>query len=1100
MALPIDRREFLIASGATAGLSALGTGTAQATVARVQVLGLTVDYIDRPLGLESSTPRLAWRLQSDARGVKQSAYRIRVANSESRLRVEGQADLWDSGKVHSRQCVGIPYQGRPLTSRERCYWCVQVWDERGEASAWSTPSWWEMGLLESSDWTGEWLAVEDDVARADREYGLRWIWGAPSTNKGVQRFRFKFDLAEPAQSGELLVTLNDWNVLAQLSRIWVDGAPVAGAGHWIDEVGPETGWLSREHLRLPALDAGHHLIAVEVTTAEVSPGMVECGYAHALTLFLRAQLASGEILRLSGGPHCKTQVAREDDRLWYTLDFDDSGWEAARAVVLEGYQPWPAQPAMHLRRAFSLDQPVVIARLYATALGAYEARLNGQRVGDALLTPEISQYAKRALYQVSDVTSLVRPGDNALGLVVGDGWYASFDGRFAWAPPPRRVLAQLELTLADGSRQVVATGPGWRMAESPIRQSEIRAGEIYDARVEHAGWDTAPFEDTHWLEARLAERPTCDLIAQVSASIRAKQTLGVRAITEVERGIYLFDFGQHFAGWCRLKVKGSAGTRIELKFAELLTSSGRADAGYTRGSMGEPKRDVYFLRGDDVGEAFEPHFTYRGFRYVEVTGLPSAPTLHTLEGIVVHSDLAITGQLKVDSPLIERIWQATLWTQRSNFVGIPTDCPSREQRGWLGDPAIFWDAAAFNMDVAAFTARHMDNVADEQAAEGRFPTVAPEPHHNNSLFFGGENTPAWADAGVILPWTIWRRYGDTALIERHWHAMNRYLDSILVHNPNHLWRNRRSDVGDHLELSHISPPGTVPGTPNELLATAYWAHSADLLAQMAHATGRKCETRRLQTLFERIRQAFNVAFVKIDGTVGSGSQTGYVLALQFRLLPKSLRRAAAQRLAADIRARGVSLTTGIVGTQFLLDVLAAAGYTDLAYGLLLRTEYPSWGYMLAQGATTIWESWSGKVSYKKDAIEWSHNHFALGAVTGFLFRRVAGIEAATPGFATITIRPALDVRVKHGGADYDSVRGRISTRWEQRADGSFSLDVSIPANTSASVHLPAHPGARVREGRRDIANRKDLLIIHRSDQEVVLEMGSGSYEFLVSGN
>jgi alpha-L-rhamnosidase len=955
-----------------------------------------------------------------------------------------------------------------------------------------------MGLLSTGDWTGEWLAVEDDVARADREFGLHWIWGTPSTDRSVQRFRFKFDLTDRVQSGELVVVLNDWNVLAQLSRVWIDGVPVAGRGQWTEDIGPETGWLSREYLQLPTLNPGHHVIAVEVSTAEVPPDFIESGYVHALSLFVRARLDSGETRRLGSGPHCKTQAAREADGLWYKLGFDDAGWDTARAVDIGGYQPWPPQPAMHLRRAFSLDQPVISARLYTTALGAYEARLNGQRVGDALLTPEISQYAKRVLYRVHDVTALVRPGDNSLGLVVGDGWYASFDGRFAWTLPPRRVLAQLELTLADGSRQITATGPGWRIAESPIRLSEIRAGEIYDARLERVGWDTAPFDDAHWQEAQLAERPACRLVAQVSSPIRATQTLAPRTITQIKRGVYLFDFGQTFAGWCRLNVKGPAGTRIELRFAELLMSSGEADIGYTRGNMGEPKCDVYILRGDDAGESFEPHFTYRGFRYVQVIGLPTPPTPKTLEGVVVHSDLEITGQLKVDSPLIERIWQATLWTQRSNFVGIPTDCPSREQRGWLGDPGIYWDAAAFNMNVAAFTARHMDDVVDEQAADGSFPTIAPEPHNNNALFFHRGSTPAWADAGIILPWITWRHYGDTDLIERHWQAMDRYLNSILVHNPDYLWRNQRGlDVGDHLELSRISPAGTAPATPNELLATAYWAHSANLLAQMSQAIGRPHDAHRLQTLFEHIRQAFNAGFVKPDGTVGTGSQTSYVLALRFGLLPEHLRRVAAERLAADIRQRGISLTTGIVGTQFILDVLAETGYTDLAYGLLLRTEYPSWGYMIAQGATTIWESWSGKLSSEKDAAEWSHNHFALGAVSGFLFRRIAGIEAATPGFESITIRPALDPRVKRGGADYHSVRGWISTRWQQRADG-FSLNVSIPANTSARVILPAHPSARVHEGLRGIANRKDLSIIHRSDREVTLEMGSGSYEFLVS--
>jgi alpha-L-rhamnosidase len=813
--------------------------------------------------------------------------------------------------------------------------------------------------------------------------------------------------------------------------------------------------------------------------------MTEEDIPRGLALFTRFDLVNGETLRTGSGPSWKTRLQPQGE--WYMLRYDDNAWDAACAAAVT-HQPWPPQPAMQLRREFTLDQPAVKARLYATALGAYEARLNGRRVGDALLTPELSQYPRRALYRVYEVTGMLQPGANVLGLIVGDGWYASFDDRFAFAPPPRRVLAQLEIILADGSRQVVGSGPGWRGSPSAIRDSQIRVGETYDARLEQPGWDTANFDAASWVGADIAGTPGCSVVAQTSAPIRATQTLAPCAIRQPRAGVYVFDFGQCFAGWCRLHVKGPRGTRIEMKFAELLAPSGAVEQPYL--NIGWPKKDIFILKGDAAEETFEPHFTFRGFRYVEVTGLPAVPSSETLEGIVVHSDLQVTGRLRCGAALIEQIWRAIVWSRRSNFMGIPTDTPSREQRGFTASAGICWEDAAFNMDVGAFTSRVMDNIVDEQSADGAFPEQAPRPHSNNAYNFMPGTPPGWGDGGIILPWIAWRHYGTLSIIEKNWEAMNRHVQFIFDNNPDYLWKNKRGqDYGDWLALDTLKSHRDLPSTPKELIGTAYWAHSADLLAQMARAIGRTGDAERLHVMFVRVCRAFNDAFVKADGTVGSGSQSGYVLALRFGLLPSGVTHKAAARLAKDVRDRGVSLTTGILGTQFILDVLSEAGFTDLAYGLLLRREFPSWGYMIDQGATTIWESWNGE--------RLGRNHSDLASISSFLFRRVAGIDAATSGFETIAIRPVPDARVKSGGGDYDSVMGRISTDWERHGDGSFSLNVKIPANASARIHVPTSSVERIQESRQGIIGRSGLRVIERSAHEVVLGVGSGYYEFLV---
>jgi alpha-L-rhamnosidase len=1095
MTSKIDRREFLIASGAMAGVAAVASSPLRAKTVRVFVIGLKVDYIDRPLGLENLKPRLSWRLESEARNVRQSGYRILVAGSEAALKA-GRGDLWDSGRINSRKSFGIPYEGRALASRERCWWSVQVWDERDEASDSSAASWWEMGLLVPKDWTAQWLAVEDPTTRADREAGPRWIWGEPSNEKSTRQFRFTFELPIASQGGELFAVVNDWLWTAQVTGIWVDGQAVKGdparrGSHNWSAVAEDS--LTAQRLALDGMSAGEHSLAIEVASGSLPPPM-----RQAFALRVRFELTNGEMLRLGSGQGWKTHLTADED--WYTRHYDDRAWNTVQAVDLEGFHPMPAAPAMYLRRSFSLDKPVRQARLYATALGAYEAHINGSRVGDALLTPEQSQYAERVLYRVYDVTAMLQSGANVLGLTVGDGWYASWEGLYSWGPPPRRVLAQLEVTFADGSRGVIATGPGWRTAQSPIRRSEIRVGEFYDARLEQRGWDTVGFDDAQWREAEIAKTPPCRVVAQASPPIRVVRRLKPQSIKELQPGVFIFDFGQNFTGWCRLRVTGERGTEINLDFAEVLTSAG--DICQDTYDIGELKRDTFILRGAASEEIFEPHFTFHGFRYVRVTGLSTPPTLQSLEGVFIHSDLDITGRIRVDSPMIQQIWTNTRWTLESNTLGILMDCPNREQRGWMGDAGVLWDAAAYNVDFCAFTARQMSNVADDQFPDGRLPQAAPEPRHSNSTF-KTDGGPIWADGSVILPWTSWQHYGDLAVVEKHWDLMNRYLHFILDHNPDYVWRNERgADYGDLIELGgtdfvelRARHAGSIPTTPHDLVATAYWAHSTDLLAQMSQAIGRSGDAIRLRAQFERIRDAFNRTFVKADGTVGTGSQCSYVLALRFGLLPESIKRAAVERLASDVRQRGVSLTTGYPSTQFILDVLADGGFPDLAYGLLLRTDFPSWGYMIRCGATTMWDAWDdfydNGVRHKS-----SQSQPALGAICGFMYRRIAGIEAAAPGFEEIVVRPVFDARVKRGGGDYDSIMGRISTNWVQTESG-FTLEVTIPANASARIHLPARRSSSIKEGRKMISRFKDIQVTDRLDHEVVINVGSGKYLFVV---
>jgi alpha-L-rhamnosidase len=437
------------------------------------------------------------------------------------------------------------------------------------------------------------------------------------------------------------------------------------------------------------------------------------------------------------------------------------------------------------------------------------------------------------------------------------------------------------------------------------------------------------------------------------------------------------------------------------------------------------------------------------------------------------------------------LWQNALWSQRSNFIGIPTDCPQRDERlGWMGDAHVFWDAAAYNMDVAAFTTRFMGDVEDAQRATGGYADFAPDA--SGGTFTRAGSSPGWADAGVILPWTVWWRYGDTGIIDAHWDSMARFMGSIQKANPDLIWsRERGSDYADWLALD-AKQPGD-PTTPKDLVGTAMWKAAADAMAQMAAATGRTVEADAYRALAAGLTQAFIRAFVKADGAVGNGSQTGYIQALHFGLMPTELRTAGVANLVSDIKRRGTLLSTGFLGTPYSLDVLADAGESQLVYDLLLRTSYPSWGYMIAKNATTIWERWNGDVGDKSMN---SFNHYALGGVVGFLYRRIAGIDATSPGFASFRFDPVYDARLKQGTGRYQSRAGLITTRWKRAASGEFRLELQVPPNTSANVILPTNRIAAVREGSRQLLPSKSIKVQDGgAGGTVSLTVGPGRYDF-----
>lgn len=871
-----------------------------------------------------------------------------------------------------------------------------------------------------------WLAAEDTAARAEREAGWHWAWDDGPADGELRQCVWAFDLAEPLPAARLTLAAQKG-----LPGVWLDGRLLFAS---------QDGMAGRElrDLDLGDLAAGPHRLAVTVRTFHPFIQEPRQGGIGAL-------LRSGDVFIAPQPGDWRIRTGAAEG--WQNASLDDAWPTAVAPHEVIDWLPAPAQAGRLMRRRFELPQNATQATLQITALGGYEARLNGHRVGDALLTPENSDFRVRLLVQRYDVTDLLRAGENVLGVTVADGFYASEAigrGRYPFGAAPRRLWARLELTSADGSTRLVTTDLDWKSAPAPTVFAEIYHGETHDARLEPAGWDAPGFDASAWDAVWTAPAPPCALMPQESPPIRATQLLKPRSIRRLANGDHVVDFGQNFAGWCRIRVRGEAGRTITLRHAEIIGDDGAVDMRNLRAAQ---CTDRYTLRGDPTGEQWEPRFTYHGFRHVQVSGWPGELRAEDIDGVVVHSDLGITGHIDSTQPIVQGLWHNTLWSQRSNFVGMPTDCPQRDERlGWTGDAQVFWPTAAFNMDVRGFTRRFLADLRASQRADGAYADTNPP-----ALPAYGAH--GWSDAGVVLPHSVWQHYGlhsSRALLDEHWDSMERWMAWIADVNPEGLWAKRRDvDFGDWLSLDAKNLMEAT--TPKLLSATACWARMLGMMVQMAQATGRVERAAHFAAWHGRVAAAFAAAFVQPDGKVGNGSHTSYILALAFGLVPPALQQTAADHLAANIRERGTLLTTGFLGTPFSLDVLADHGHADLAVALLLRTEYPSWGYMVARGATTIWERWNGDTG---DVAMNSFNHYALGSITGFLYRRVAGLASDAPGFKSVLCRPLLDTRLGEGHGRLTTEHGVLASAWGRDDAGRPWFEISLPAGVTGRMALP----------------------------------------------
>jgi alpha-L-rhamnosidase len=735
----------------------------------------------------------------------------------------------------------------------------------------------------------------------------------------------------------------------------------------------------------------------------------------------------------------------------------------------------------YLRKSFELKAPVQQAMLYVTALGLYEAHINGQRVGDHVLAPDWTDYRKRVRYQAYDVTALMKPGSNAVAALLAKGWFGGHigNGRFEFFGKEPVFLAQLEVTYADGHTERVATDTTWKSHDSPILSSDFMLGEDYDSRLEVKGWDRAGLDDSRWVPVGVRDESARKLDSQVMEPVRQIVELKPKTLQEPSPGKWVYDLGQNMVGVVRLQVSAPAGTRITLRHAEMLNPDGTI---YTRNLRGAPSIDHYVCTGNGV-EIWQPRFTFHGFRYVEISGLTNPPAMDAVTGIVIGSDTARTGEFACSDPRINQLQSNIQWGQRGNYISVPTDCPQRDERlGWMGDAEVFIRTATYNADVAAFFTKWLVDVDDGQSAAGSFSNVNP-----NTL--GANGVPAWGDAGVICPWTIYEVYGDKRILEQHLPAMTKWVDYLHQHSDNLIRdRDRGNDYGDWLSIG--------ADTPKDLIGTAFFAYSTHLLAKSYRAVGRVADADKYDQLFEDIKAAFNQRYVAADGRLQGNTQCVYAMALKFELLPAELRPKAAQYLEEDIKAKGNHLSTGFVGVSYLLPVLTQTGKADTAYGLLLQDTFPSWLFSVKHGATTIWERWDGWTPEKgfQDPGMNSFNHYSLGSCGEYLFGGIGGIRPASPGYKTILIDPVICDGLIWANTSYDSIHGKIDTAWK-REGGRLTLDVTVPANTTATVWVPAKNRAGITEGGKPVAQAEGVKFLQQENDKVVFELGSGTYTF-----
>jgi alpha-L-rhamnosidase len=1022
--------------------------------AGISVTHLRCEHMENPQGIDAASPRLSWQLESGERDVKQSAYQILVASSEKIL-AKDQGDLWDGGKISSDDSVLISYAGKNLSSREACFWKVRVWDANGKMSAWSKPASWTMGILNPADWgAAKWIG-QDGVDSTNVLSGTFWVWfpeGEPEKSAPVETNYFRKVVAFPA--GKKIKQAIFEYTGDDECRGFIDQFDL-GARNNMKTVK----WNNITTRVEPGKSYVFGLVGRNVGEQPNPAGVIGK---------ITVEFSDGEVWNIATDESWK--VAKTGDAGWNTLAFADAKWVAAKNLgPAESTGDWSAPrtsesrrlAARHLRKEFSVEKKISRATVSFCGLGLSELYVNGNKIGDAVLSPAFAQYDKRSFYVTYDVTKNLSRGANALGVILGNGRYyadrsKTYAGTVSFGWP--KLLLNLRIEYTDGSSQEIVSDESWELTtDGPILANNDFDGEEYDARKEFSGWSKTGFADAKWNTPQIVAAPAGVLSAQMQEPIRVTETLKPISVKELSPGVFIFDMGQNMVGWCRIHVRGKAGDAVMLRHAETLKSDGSL---YMANLRGAEVTDVYTLRGGG-GETWEPRFITHGFRFVEVTGWPGKPDLNSLEGRVVNDDLPSAGNFACSNELLNKIYHNIVWGTRGNYRSMPTDCPQRDERqGWLGDRSEECKGEAYLFDISTIYSKWRQDMADAQRANGSIPDVAPSywPIYSDNV--------TWPSSAIIIPSALERQFGDTASIAKNYDSAKAWMEHMLTFaNGNIISKDSYGDwcvPPEEASLIHSKDPARQ--TDKALLATSYFYYDLCLMEKYASSLGKFSEAERWKSLAADYKKSFNAKFLDREkGQYSNGTQTSCVLPLAFGLVPDDMKEKIFAKLVANIdNVTKGHIGTGLIGGQYLNRVLSDHGRADLCYTIVAQKDYPSWGYMVEQGATTVWELWNGNTAEPSMN---SGNHVMLvGDLVVWFYEYLAGIAPASPGFKTIKMQPHPVGDLKFVKATHNSPYGKISSEWHR--DGNrFSWDVEIPANTTATVFVPGQTEQQLGSGK-----------------------------------
>ena len=1032
------------------------------------VTNLQVEYMTTPLGIDVAAPRFSWKMESDRYDQRQTAYRITLTEAATG------ALVYDSEICPSALSVGVVYRGEALQPCTRYNWTVTVWN--AEEVSVSADSWFETGLMDSGWSQAQWISS-----------------GQPHFSKYRSHYQIDFDLQDAG--GRQAGFIFGWQDADNFVRLQLT-ATSAALFHTTDGVEtkdfetPLSRFPSHMGVRVFGLDyaKGYRvwLIADNVPVNK-EPVVIQPYPLDVWKPYCRFNQVG--FVQPEG---CEATFSNltVTERVWHSTLYQSDAKYTVKGGETLLLSPAEESGAPMLRRTFDVRKKLASARLYTTARGIYEYEVNGTRLGGDWFNPGSTDYRYRILYNTYDITPLLKPGFNAVGAMLGAGWYSDFTGyATAWQDQfgtELSLLAKIVLTYTDGTEDVIVSDGSWKAFDGgPITSDSFQNGEDYDARRECNSWSDARYDDTDWHAVRVVEAPADSVAIQyfIGSPVQNHIVLQAVSVSEPQPGVFVYDMGQNMVGVPRIRLQGRSGQVITFRYGEMiypetvpedplppLTDSVYAASkgmAYNENYRGALATDHYICRGDRA-EVFQPHFTFHGFRYIEIHGLEKALPLTSVEGLVLESVGDQTSGFETSDADVNRLYQNIVWGQRGNFLSIPTDCPQRDERmGWTGDAQVFVRTATYNMNVDPFFTRWFHSVRDIQGDDGSYcdfiPKVGMPPYGSSK----GGGAMGWMEVGIIVPWQLYLQYGDTRFIAEHYDSMVQYMDYLQHRAVGDIQPG--SGYGDWVAVEHTNSP---------LTNTAYYGYDALLMSKMAAALGKYADEARYQALHERIKVAFNREFVGPDGitkesknvppynewvaggadaSFKANTQTSYVVPLQAELFDDHNQPLAVRNLVDNVASHDYTLTTGFIGTPYLNLVLSKNGFDEVAYKLFEQRNFPSWLYPVLQGATTMWERWNSytiKQGFGMVDMN-SFNHYSFGAIQEWMFSYMLGIQPVEgdPGYHAFVLAPRPGGSFSFVKGHFDSVYGRIESGW-QVTDDAVTFEFTVPANTTATLLLP----------------------------------------------